>query len=171
LPAVENVEYVTTWKIKKLLLIIASLSPYSPNITQLSNDIESNRSATLKYLTYLQKAALLRLLAPAQKTMGALSKPEKIFLDNSNLLYSLTPNANIGNVRETYFANQLSANQNITSSKQGDFRIDEKYIFEIGGKSKTYQQIKNIENSFIAADDLEVGYGNKIPLWLFGFLY
>jgi len=171
LPAVENVEYVTTWKIKKLLLIIASLSPYSPNITQLSNDIESNRSATLKYLTYLQKAALLRLLAPAQKTMGVLSKPEKIFLDNSNLLYSLTSNANIGNVRETYFANQLSANQNITSSKQGDFRIDEKYIFEIGGKSKTYQQIKNIENSFIAADDLEVGYGNKIPLWLFGFLY
>jgi len=171
LPAVEKIEYVTTWKIKKLLLIIASLSPYSPNITQLSHDIESNRSATLKYLTYLQKSALLRLLAPAQKTMGALSKPEKIFLDNSNLLYTLTPNANIGNMRETYFANQLSAKHHITSSKQGDFRVDEKYIFEIGGKSKTYQQIANLENSFIAADDLEIGYGNKIPLWLFGFLY
>ena len=171
LPAVENVEYVTISKIKKLLMIIASLSPYSPNITRLSNDIESNRSATLKYLVYLQKATLLRLIAPAQKTMGALSKPEKIFLDNSNLLYTLTGDVNIGNVRETYFVNQLSVNQIITTSEQGDFRVGDKYIFEIGGKSKTYEQIKNLENSFIAADDLEIGYGNKIPLWLFGFLY
>ena len=171
LPAVENVEYITIQKIKKLLLIVASLSPYSPNITRLSHDIESNRSATLKYLGYLQKATLLRLLAPAQKKMGALSKPEKIFLDNSNLLYTLTTDANIGNVRETYFANQLSANHSITASEQGDFRVENKYIFEIGGKSKTYEQIKKLENSFIAADDLEIGYGNKIPLWLFGFLY
>jgi predicted AAA+ superfamily ATPase len=171
LPAVENVEYITIAKIKKLLAIIASLSPYSPNITQLSNDIECNRSTTLKYLAYLQKATLLRLLLPSQKTMGVLSKPEKVFLDNSNLLYALTPNANIGNVRETFFVNQLSAKHTITTSKQGDFRVDDKYIFEIGGRSKTYEQIKNMENSFIAADDLETGYGNKIPLWLFGFLY
>ena len=171
LPAVENVEYSTLLKIKKLLMIIASLSPYSPNITQLSNDIESNRSATLKYLSCLQKAALLRLLTPSQKTMGALTKPEKIFLDNSNLLYTLTTVANIGNVRETCFVNQLSVNHAITASKYGDFRVDDKYIFEIGGKSKTYEQIKNLENSFIVADDLETGYGNKIPLWLFGFLY
>ena len=171
LPAVENVEYITIQKIRKLLLIIASLSPYSPNITRLSNDIESNRSATLKYLSYLQKAALLRLLAPAQKSMGALSKPEKIFLDNSNLLYSLTVDANTGNVRETYFTNQLSAKHAITTSKYGDFQVDDKYIFEVGGKSKNYEQIKNLENSFIAADDLEIGFGNKIPLWLFGFLY
>ena len=171
LPAVENVEYITIQKIKKLLMIVAALSPYSPNITRLSNDIESNRNATLKYLGYLQKAALLRLLAPPQKTMSAMSKPEKIFLDNSNLLYTLTTGANIGNVRETYFANQLSANHIITTSEQGDFRVDDKYIFEIGGKSKTYEQIKNLTNSFIAADDLEIGYGNKIPLWLFGFLY
>jgi len=171
LPAVENVEYITIQKIKKLLMIIASLSPYSPNITRLSNDIETNRSTTLKYLNYLQKAALLRLLLPAQKTMGILSKPEKIFLDNSNLLYSLVENANIGNVRETYFANQIAVNHFITSIEQGDFRVDDKYIFEIGGKSKNYEQIKNLKNSFIAADDLEIGFGNKIPLWLFGFLY
>ena len=152
-------------------MIVASLSPYSPNITRLSNDIESNRNATLKYLGYLQKAALLRLLAPPQKAMSAMSKPEKVFLDNSNLLYTLTTGANIGNVRETYFANQLSANHAITTSEQGYFRVDDKYIFEIGGKSKTYEQIKNLANSFIAADDLEIGYGNKIPLWLFGFLY
>ena len=171
LPAVENIEYVTIHKIKKLLLIVASLSPYSPNLTRLSADIESNRSATLKYLVYLQKAALLRLLTSPQKTMGAMSKPEKIFLDNSNLLYTLTASPNTGNVRETCFVNQLSSKHAITTSEKGDFRVDDKYIFEIGGKSKTYEQIKNLENSFIAADDLEIGYGNKIPLWLFGLLY
>jgi hypothetical protein len=103
--------------------------------------------------------------------MGALSKPEKIFLDNTNLLYALTASPNIGNVRETCFVNQMAAKHAITTSEKGDFKIGDKYIFEIGGKSKTYDQIKGIENSFIAADDLEIGYGNKIPLWLFGFLY
>ena len=103
--------------------------------------------------------------------MGILSKPEKIFLDNSNLLYTLVANANIGNVRETFFSNQIAVNHKITYFEQGDFLVDDTFIFEIGGKSKNYQQIKNLINSFIAADDLEIGYGNKIPLWLFGFLY
>jgi predicted AAA+ superfamily ATPase len=171
LPAVENIEYVTIQKIKKLLLIVASLSPYSPNIKRLSEDIESNRNATLKYLIYLQKAALLRLLNPSQTSMSAMTKPEKVFLDNSNLLYTLTANANIGNVRETFFANQLSAKYEILAPEKGDFIVENKYIFEVGGKSKTYEQIRNIENSFIVADDLEIGYGNKIPLWMFGLLY
>jgi predicted AAA+ superfamily ATPase len=171
LPAVENIEYVTIQKIKKLLLIIASLSPYSPNIKRLSEDIESNRNATLKYLNYLQKAALLRLLNPLQTTMSAMQKPEKVFLENANLLYSLVENANIGNVRETFFANQLSTKHEIIAQEKGDFLVDGKYLFEIGGKNKTYEQIKNIPNSFIAADELEIGYGNKIPLWLFGLLY
>jgi predicted AAA+ superfamily ATPase len=171
LPAVENIEYVTVQKIKKLLLIIASMAPYSPNITRLSEDIESNRNATLKYLIYLQKAALLRLLPPLHTTMGAMSKPEKVFLDNSNLLYTLAPDANTGNIRETFFASQLSVGHKLTSLEKGDFLVDGKYIFEVGGKSKTYEQIRNIENSFIAADDLEIGYGNKIPLWMFGLLY
>jgi predicted AAA+ superfamily ATPase len=171
LPSVESIEYVSIQKIKKLLLIIASLAPYSPNMTRLSQDIESNRNATLKYLHYLQKAALLRLLAPPQTTMGAMSKPEKVFLDNSNLLYALTGNANIGNLRETFFANQLSTNHKIVAPEKGDFLVDDNYLFEVGGKNKTYEQIRNIENSFIAADDLEIGFGNKIPLWLFGFLY
>jgi predicted AAA+ superfamily ATPase len=171
LPAVENVEYTTVQKIKKLLLIIASLTPYSPNMTRLSRDMECNRNTTLKYLHYLQKAALLRLLAPPQTTMGAMSKPEKIFLDNSNLLYALSENANTGNLRETFFANQLSTIHRVAVPEKGDFLIDDNYLFEVGGKSKTYEQIRNLENSFIAADDLEIGFGNKIPLWLFGFLY
>ena len=87
------------------------------------------------------------------------------------MLFKNTTNANIGNVRETFFANQLSVKYKVIAPQKGDFQVDGKYIFEIGGKSKTYEQIRNIENSFIAADDLEIGYGNKIPLWLFGFLY
>ena len=171
LPAVENIEYVTTQKIKKLLVIIANLTPYTPNITRLSNDIESNRKSTLIYLSFLHKAALLQMLSCPQKNMGAMSKPEKIYLENSNLLYALSETANIGNVRETFFANQLSANYALNTAEQGDFKVEDKFIFEIGGKSKTYEQIKNIENSYIASDDLEIGFGNKIPLWLFGFLY
>jgi hypothetical protein len=87
------------------------------------------------------------------------------------LLYTLTADANIGNVRETFFANQLSARYEILAPEKGDFMVDSKYIFEVGGKNKTCEQIRDVENSFIAADDLEIGYGNKIPLWLFGFLY
>jgi predicted AAA+ superfamily ATPase len=100
-----------------------------------------------------------------------MSKPEKVFLDNSNLLYTLTTEANIGNVRETFFANQLSEKYTVTAPEKGDFLVENTYLFEVGGKSKTYEQIRNIENSFIAADDLEYGFGNKIPLWLLGFLY
>jgi len=171
LPAVENIEYLTVQKIKKLLIIISNLTPYTPNITRLSSDIETNRKATLSYLSFLQKAALLQLLSSSQKNMGAMSKPDKIYLDNSNLLYALAETANIGNVRETFFANQLSAKYAVNTAEKGDFKIDDKYIFEIGGKSKTYEQIKNIENSYIVSDDLEIGFGNKIPIWLFGFLY
>ncbi len=110
--------------------------------------------------------------------MKAFDKPEKIFLANPNLMYTREPN--IGNLRETFFVNQLdnyyknkqSLNDNgIFSSKQGDFYCEEKYTFEIGGKSKGFKQIKDIPNSYIASDNLEVGIGNKIPLWLFGFLY
>jgi predicted AAA+ superfamily ATPase len=171
LPTVENIGYLTIQKIKKLLIIISNLTPYTPNIARLSNDIESNRKSTLIYLSYLQKAALLQMLSCSQKNMGAMSKPEKIYLENSNLLYALSEAANIDNVRETFFANQLRAKYAIDTVEQGDFKVADKYIFEIAGKSKTYEQIKNIENSYIASDDLEIGFGNKIPLWLFGFLY
>jgi hypothetical protein len=108
-----------------------------------------------------------------QSIAGKICSNLKILPEFRNYLsygYLIT-DANIGNVRETFFANQLSVNQKIAAPSKGDFLVDDKYIFEVGGKNKTYEQIRNIENSFIAADDLEIGYGNKIPLWLFGFLY
>ena len=103
--------------------------------------------------------------------MKALSKPDKIYLNNSNLLYTLADeNANIGNVRETFFANQVSAKYTVNTSQKGDFQVDN-CIFEVGGKTKSFKQIKDLPESYVIIDETEVGFGNKIPLWLFGFLY
>ncbi|GHU56645.1 ATPase AAA [Bacteroidia bacterium] len=172
LPAVENIEYATIYKIKKMLMILSSLVPYTPNINQLSGEIESNRANTIKYLDYLKRAGLIITLSPYLKGMGALAKPEKIYLDNTNLLYALADNnVNIGNVRETFFANQLLVEHTVSTSKQGDFQVDGKWIFEVGGHRKAFDQIKDLKDSYIAVDDIEIGYRNKIPLWLFGFTY
>ena len=171
LPSVENVEYNTIFKIKKLLMVIASLVPYTPNINALSNEIETNRANTLRYLEYLKRAGLIQTFLYPQKSMKALGKPDKIYLNNSNLLYTLADeNANIGNVRETFFANQVSAKYTVNTSQKGDFQVDNN-IFEVGGKTKSYKQIKDLPESYLIIDETEVGYGNKIPLWLFGFLY
>ena len=123
-------------------------------------------------MNYLEEANLLLLLQKDTHGVSALQKPEKIYFDNPNLIYTLShQEANIGNVRETFFINQLSVNHKVTYSQKSDFLIDNKYTFEIGGKNKTTKQIKGIKNSFIAIDNIEYGYKNKIPLWIFGFLY
>lgn len=172
LPSVEAIEYGTIIKIKKILMIISSLVPFSPNLTSLSSEIETNRASTIKYLGYLQKAGLIRMLQAQGNSMSVMNKPEKIYLDNTNLAYCLaTSNVNQGNARETFFANQCAVGHKLSTCKQGDFMVDDKYIFEVGGKNKGYSQIKNIEDSYIAMDDIESGFGNKIPLWLFGFTY
>jgi predicted AAA+ superfamily ATPase len=172
LPAVEKIEYNTILKIKKMLMILSSLVPYTPNINKLSNDIESNRANTVKYLAYLQKAGLIKTFLSSQKSMGLMNKPDKVYLDNTNLLYALTfSQTNIGNIRETFFANQLSAFHPLTIPKQGDFLVDNNYLFEVGGARKDFSQIKDLENSYTAVDEIETGHGNRIPLWLFGFLY
>ena len=171
LPSIENVEYTTIFKIKKLLMIIASLVPYTPNINTLCGEIESSRSNTLRYLEYLRKAGLIQTFLYPQKSMKMLGKPDKIYLNNSNLLYIFAnENTNIGNVRETFFANQVSAKYTVNTAKKGDFQVEE-FVFEVGGESKTFRQIADIPNSYLVVDETEVGYGNKIPLWLFGFLY
>lgn len=172
LPSVEKVEYSTILKIKKLLMIASSLVPFAPNLTSLSAEIESNRTSTIKYLSFLQKAGLIKMLLPPGKGMSLMNKPEKIYLDNTNLIYTLAlSDVNEGNVRETFFASQCSVNHKMTASRQGDFVIDDQYTFEVGGKNKTFAQIKNIQQSYIATDGIETGFGNKIPLWLLGFIY
>ena len=99
------------------------------------------------------------------------TKPDKIYLNKPNLNYNYCQQSPIGTIRETFFANQLSSKYKLNISKQGDFLVENKYTFEIGGKNKGFEQIKDLQNSFVAADDIEIGFGNKIPLWLFGFLY
>jgi predicted AAA+ superfamily ATPase len=172
LPAVEKIEYITIQKIKKLLMILSSLVPYTPNINKLSGEIESIRGNTIKYLGYLQKAGLIKTLLYSQKGMSAMNKPDKIYLDNTNLLHALAQSdVNPGNAGETFFANQLSVSHSVNTSPKGDFEVDNKWIFEIGGSGKTFKQIKDLKDSYTVIDNIETGYGNRIPLWLFGFSY
>jgi len=166
-------------KIKMLLSVIIKSVPFEPKISELKKATDIKDDRTLKdYLSKLDDAGLIKLLMQNSLSMKAFDKPEKIFLANPNLIYTKEPN--IGNLRETFFVNQLdnyyknkqSLNDNgIFASKYGDFYCQEKYTFEIGGKSKKFNQIKDISNSYVVSDNLEVGIGNKIVLWLFGFLY
>jgi len=109
------------------------------------------------------------MLMKSTRGLKSIEKPEKIYLDNPNLLF--TSKADTGTIRETFFINQLSKDHEVVAPKSGDFLVDEKYTFEIGGKNKSFHQIKDIPNSFVASDDIERGFSNRIPLWLFGFLY
>lgn len=166
-------------KIKQLLAIIMQNVPFTPTTSTLKKSIEVKDDRTLKeYLYYLDKSALIKLLMKNALAMKNVDKPEKIYLENTNLMHIANPN--IGNVRETFFVNQLSNYylvndqedfKGIFASKAGDFTLENKYIFEIGGSKKSFKQIKDMENSFVAADDIEIGFGAKIPLWLFGLLY
>ncbi|MCL2098462.1 MAG: AAA family ATPase [Bacteroidales bacterium] len=169
-PAIENIEFESRHKLKRLLAILATLVPYTPKITDLSTAINSNRNNTVKYLSLLANAKLLNLVSYKNKTIGDLTKPDKVLLNNTNLSYLYGDNANIGSARETFFVNQLSVVADVILAPQGDFMIDN-YTFEVGGKRKSFDQVKNVPNSFVVADDIEIGHKNKIPIWLFGMLY
>lgn len=159
-------------KIKQLLFVVAETSPFTPNITKLGERIGLTRNALLVYLSALHES---RLTFSAQKSafgITRLQKPDKLYLENTNLMYALAENTpNAGNVRETFFANQLRKGHQVNVSEKSDFLVDGRYTFEIGGKEKGRKQIDEVPNGFVAADNVEYGYDNKIPLWLFGFLY
>ncbi len=172
LNAVENMAYEDSRKIKKLLIAIAQSAPFTPNISKLSERLGMSRGFLLNAIKLLNRADLVMELFKPTKGIGALTKPEKLYLNNSNLVYVLgKQNAEVGTLRETFFANQMKNLHDIHLAEKGDFIIDRKYTFEIGGKGKSTKQIKNISNSFVVRDDMEVGSLNIIPLYLFGFLY
>lgn len=172
LPGIIPVEYGTIIKLKKLLYFIGSSVPYTPNIKELSEKVGASRDQILRFIDLLEKAKVLFSIRPKSGPTGYMTKPEKIYLHNSSLIYSIDEeNANIGTARETFFANQLSLEHKVYYSDKGDFLIDGKYIFEIGGKNKSGKQIKTVANSFVAADNIESGYKNTIPLWMFGLVY
>jgi len=172
LPAIFHIEYNSILKIKKLLVIISEIAPYIPNIKKLSVQIGTTRDSLLKFLQLLHNAHIVRWLGSDAFGINFLNKPEKLYLENTNISYTLNKSKiNMGTIRETFFLNQLSANHMISYPKKADFLVDNKYTFEIGGKNKGKKQIEGVDNSFIVKDDIEYGYGNIIPLWLFGFLY
>ena len=172
LPLLCNVEPAYVSKIKQLLQIVSESVPFIPNIDNLSKRIGIHRNTFLSYLYYLQKARLTKHLYKNISGINRLQKPEKIYLENTNLAYTLAEkNTDIGNMRETFFLNQLSYNHTVEYINHGDFRIDNTFVFEIGGKGKSGKQIRNISNAFIASDNIEYGFDKKIPLWLFGMLY
>lgn len=166
----EELNYNTVRTMKKLLYVISQSVPFVPNITKQSERLEAPRNTILRLLDLLHQAKIIKLLHAENEKMSYLKKPEKIFLENTNFMYLFAEGkANIGSVRETFFFNQLGQSHGVTASKWGDFMVDEKYTFEVGGSNKTYKQIKGVPNSYLAVD-IENGTGNKVPLWLFGML-
>ena len=171
LPAVENVTYETLQKTKKLLMIISEHVPFEPTMSELWRQLSTDNESGLKMLYALDKAQVLALLTAKTNNYKSLSKPDKIFLSNPNLMHVLCPKVDKGNERETFFISQLRVLHDVRYPKQGDFLIDDKHLFEVGGKGKTFEQIADVPNSYLAVDDTEVGSGCRIPLWMFGFLY
>jgi predicted AAA+ superfamily ATPase len=172
LPTLRQVDPSYIIKLKQLLLVISSSVPFKPNVTKLAERIGINRNTLISYFHYLEESGLTMQLFKDAKGITRLQKPDKLYLDNTNLIYTIAPqNVQIGHVRETFFANQLAHKHLVEYTDIGDFKINRELTFEIGGKHKTKEQIKEIKNAYIAADDIEIGFQEKIPLWLFGFLY
>jgi predicted AAA+ superfamily ATPase len=172
LPALRGLENQYIFKIKQLLMVLAESVPFTPNVSKLAERIGINRNTLIAYLKNLQDVGLTMHLFSQSAGITRLQKPEKIYLENTNLMYALNPNqVNTGNIRETFWMNQLSQLHNVTLPQQGDFLIDNQYTFEIGGKSKSSKQVKEINDAYIVKDDIEIGSNGVIPLWLFGFLY
>jgi predicted AAA+ superfamily ATPase len=160
-------------KIKQLLSFIAEAVPFVPNWNKIKTIVEISDDRTLKtYFKYLEHAELIQTALKATQKINKLETAEKIYLNNANQMFALSPNpSNMGTVRETFFFNILSTKHNLALPQTGDFLVDNQFLFEIGGKNKGFQQIKDAKNAYLACDDIEEGMGSKIPLWLFGFLY
>lgn len=161
----------TATKVKKLLGVIAESVPFKPNIAALSRKLDLSRDSVYQYIYQLKDAKLLNTLSAEGKGVSTLQKPDKVFLENTNLAFALKEKPDTGNIRETFVLNQLlNAGLNVSSPTEGDFHINGLTI-EVGGKNKSTSQVRHLDNYIIAADDIETGTGNKIPVWLFGFLY
>ena len=174
LPLLRGVDISYSSKLKQMLLIISESAPFIPNISKLSERIGINRNTFISYMNFLMEAGLLRNLYRDAHGITRLQKPEKVFLENTNIAHALGIQfPDKGNLRETFFANQLSYTHPLTIPEKGDFMTSDGRVFEIGGVNKDNQQFNkdNIKNGFIASDDIEFGNRNKIPLWMFGFLY
>ncbi len=180
MPYATNIKHAQIDKIKKLVYLLSTSVPVKPNISKLATSVDVSRPTLLEYLHYLELGSLTTAVNQKARGYGVISKPDKLFMYNTNLMHAISHNADRGTQREAFFVNQLKSadyntprliDERLLLANDGDFLIEGKYTVEVGGKNKSFEQVKDVENAFIAADDIEVGFGNKIPLWLFGFMY
>ena len=172
LPLLRKTEVQMIFKVKQLLYIISQSVPFKPNVSALANKIQVTRKTVMDTLVYLSDAGILNMIYKDQFGISLLQKPEKIYLENTIFAYALNATEpNIGNIRETFFLNQLLEHHRVTYHDLADFTVNEKYVFEIGGKNKTKSQIEGLENAYVVKDQIAFGIENTIPLWLFGMLY
>ena len=171
IPAIYTIEYDKTNALKKMMVMLCQSEPFDINISKLCGAVALNQRTLYKYLGILQEASLIRIMGANSNGVSIISKPEKLYLANTNLFSIFCDKPRIGTIRETFFASMFSSEYFLSYPKCGDFLVNEKYIFEIGGKNKGDAQIKQTTDAFIVSDNIEVGLLNKIPIWLFGFLY
>lgn len=167
----QDISLSTVAKLKTLMMVIAENAPLVPNITRLAERLDCSRDLCLKMLYLLDKAGLIRILFHHPNSYKQMKGPEKILGGDTNILHALTDTTNVGTLRETFFTNQLSGIGHLTLSNHGDYRFDDRFLFEIGGQNKKFDQIADIPDSYLAIDNIEIGFGSRIPLYLFGFLY
>ena len=171
LPKVEDVTPETVRKARKRLTILAESTPQTPNTSKLCRGLEMDRKQGLKVLHALRRAGLVGMLAEDADALKRLCSPSKLFCDNTNLMHALSATPDKGTLREVFFNNQLSVRNTTQFPSRGDSLVDGRHLFEIGGEGKTFEQIKDVPDSYLAVDGIEIGRKCRIPLWLFGFLY
>ena len=173
LQIIEGINYQTAYKLRQLVAVLADSVPFKVNVSELSRKVGLSRDVLLRLIGALDRANLVKGFHQEGSAVGYLTKPDKLYLHNTALLFALHSGKDdfAGTVRETFFMNQMIQSHQVKTSKSGDFYVDSKYTFEVGGKDKGFKQIAGKEDSYVVADNLELGYGNKIPLWLFGFMY
>ena len=171
IPQYAGMNVSTTRKLRQLMTVIAKSAPVKPSVQNLSTELKVSKNDVPDYLLYLEKAGMLAQVRDETGGFRGLGKVEKVFLDNPNLMYAIgSEEPNIGNVRETFFNNQMRVMNDVVTSKISDFRIGD-YTFEVGGQGKGSRQLQGIENGFVVRDDIEYGHAKIIPLWHFGLNY
>lgn len=172
LPSIYNIDYQSVVKLKRLVSIAGTLVPFTPNIEKLSRQVNTTRDSLLRYLFLLEKSHILRWLSKDAGGINYMNKPDKLYLHNTNLAFSLSGNSpDAGNLRETLFLNQVAAKHKVSIPDRGDFLVDKRWTFEVGGKNKQRKQISNLKNAFVVRENIEYAFDNVLPLWIFGMLY
>ena len=169
-PAVEEVTPATVRKARKMLMVLAEQPPQTPNLSRLAAELEVDRKQCIRMLHMLERAGLLALLGSGSDDLKNLSRPDKIYCDNPNLMAALVPETDAGTLRECFFVNQVRVGRTLAYPPAGDVLVDGKWLFEIGGRKKGFGQIKDLPGSYLAVADTEIGRGSRIPIWMFGLL-